>query len=965
MNLKNNRDRINELMSRFVAQVEGSVKMGMLDINRVSEDVLIPLFSKIYGHTDLRNLNWSEGSNFPAIDLGDEKSRVAYQITSVPDSEKIKATLRRFVEYRLYEKFDRLIIYILTRKQNTYREQGFNEIIQDTSFFNFNAKNDIHDFRDLLNGVLGQSLEETVEIRNMLEQHFGEDTQYDGPQNLMDWLEQVNDSWREESGTIKIDRQELREDLQNFTSQGNGVVIGSPGVGKTYLLKELHQHLKSDEIPHLLLSIDQLGNGTPEDLQNELLYKGDLIEKLKSVPVSDKKAILLFGAFDAARDEKTRKNFLHLIQRAIRDLKESWNIVVTVRTYDATKSRELLDLFGNPNDPDLAEYQCKEIRCRHFTIRSFNEGEILQALSQIGCPQSVYDDGTQDFKNILANPFNLWLLEKILSTLSDEDVRSAFSKVHSEVQLLNLFWNRRIENADNENDRLIVLDGIARMMVMQRSLSIRQSDVRETLIQTAWDDLQSNEILEKVSSTGQRIAFSHNILFDYAISVLLIDDEPQNLKDFIREDLSRPLFLRPSLTYFFTRLWYYNSESFWKAFWHIFPSDQSVHLRLIARLIPTSVIANEARDINQLMPLLEKVQNGEEIAKEAITRLLQALQTLEVKHAIPWIDFFDQVSLHLHSNFAWDLAVLTSNILEQVPKTDTAIIEACGRVGRRLLEWVWEEKETNESDWYNRFGGRWAVPLVAKTYYTNLQESRILLSKVLELTKEDNFPIGFLSWLTDHIDGIWDHDPEFVTSIYRIVFKHDETSDVKTSFGSGSILSMTSTRRQDYSMCQYRLIKHFPNFLKAKPLDATRAVIQSLNLFIFGEHIVRYLKEGVVFKDMVETFSFRGKPAYFVEDGSYIWDAQNSSDEPIEMADALFECIGELARSEDPRLDSLLDVFCDEVVVAFFWKRLLKTGGQFPKFFAPRLFELCISEPIQRYPETSYEFGRFFKSCCF
>ena len=200
--------------------------------------------------------------------------------------------------------------------------------------------------------------------------------------------------------------------MQDFASQGDGVIIGSPGVGKTYVLKKLRQHLKAAGIPHLLLRIDQLGNGTAETLQEELTYKGDLIEKLKSIPVLGKNAILLFDAFDAARDEQTRKRFLNLIRRAILELRESWNIIVTVRTYDAKKSQELLDLFGNPDDADLIQYKSTDILCRHFTIPSFDEDEILQALGQIGCPKSVYDDGSDDFKKILAKPFNLWLLEK-------------------------------------------------------------------------------------------------------------------------------------------------------------------------------------------------------------------------------------------------------------------------------------------------------------------------------------------------------------------------------------------------------------------------------------------------------------------------------------------------------------------------------------------------------------------------
>ncbi len=761
---------------------------------------------------------------------------------------------------------------------------------------------------------------------------------------------------------MKIKREKLLNDLQDFASRGNGVIIGSPGIGKTYVLKELRQRLKSSEIPHLLLRIDQLGDGTAETLRQELFYEGNLIEKLKSVPVSSDKAILLFDAFDAARDEETRNRFLKLIRRAVYELKESWNIIVTVRTYDATKSQELLDLFGNRDDTAPAQDANNKILCRHFTIPPFNKKEILQALSQIGCPKSVYDDGSDDFKNILANPFNLWLLQKILKSLPDEEL-STLSQMRSEVQLLRLFWHRRIESASNEINRLTVLEEIARKMVDQRSLSIKQSDVRKTLTQTAWNDLQSDEILAKVSSTGQRIAFSHNILFDYAISVLLIDDEPQCLEEFV-DDASRPFFLRPSLTYFFTRLWYYNSKSFWKAFWHIFPNDQSVHLRLIARLIPTSVIANEAREIEQLTPLLEKLRNAEEkkITNEAVTRILQALQTLQIKRDALWINSFDQVSRHLHEEFAWDLANLTSAILERVgdPK-NSEVVDACGRIGRRLLKWVWEKRVAGKNTWYDRFGGRWAVPLVAQTYHTNPEESRMLLEKVLELPKEDNFPIKFLSWLTEHVDTIWDYDAEFVTSIYCTVFHHNESSDAKTSLSSG-VLAMTSTRRQDYSMCRYRLIKHFPGFLRAAPLPATQAVIRSLNVFIVGKYIVRYLKEGVEIEDMIDTFNFRRKPAYFMEDGSYIWGARNSSDEPIEMADTLFEYIGELAMSEDPYLDSLLDIFRDEVIVAFFWKRLLGTASQFPKIFALHLFELCRAEPILRGNDTRDELGMFLET---
>ena len=966
MNLQKSQEKIEELMSIFLYRVKSANAMSRTDINLISETVLIPLFSEIFGHTDLINLNTHENPNFPAIDLGDKRTRTAYQITSNPRSEKIKNTLKKFVDHELYKEYNHLRIYILTEKQKSYRVE-FEKIIQ--SRFSFNKDNDILDYKDLLREISGFPLEKLRKIEDILKQHFGEKQENSSPQNLMEWVESVNNYSRdkESSSKINIDRSEVRHSLYDFAVQNNGIVIGSPGVGKTYLIKELLLQLKSEDIPHLLLPIDLLDGNNPKGWPGSFSFQGDLIDSLKSVPISDKKGILFFDGFDAARDEEKRKNFLILIQRAIQEL-DNWNVVVTVRTYDAKKSQDLLDMFSSSDNSVQTEYHIEGIQCRHFNIPILEKNEILLALGQIEpaseqieCPIYIYENGSDEFKEeILSNPFNLWLLEKILqSPGKDPD----FSQIHSEVQLFQEFWERRIKDRNKKH----ILEGIARQMVDKSSLSVKEFEIYENLDldkpirMTAFENLLSDEILTMDSSTKQNITFSHNILFDYAISVLLIEDEPQKLEAFITEDPSRPLFLRPSLTYFFTRLWYYNLESFWSAFWHILPSNQSVHLRLVARLIPTSVIAHEAREIVQLKQLLEKLQNSEVNAEEAIIRLLQSLLTLNIKRVDPWIYFFDEASQYLHDNFAWDLTKLTSDILADT--TDEKVVEICGSIGRRILQWVWDVKKTSDNDWYNRLGGRMAVPLVAKTYHTNIEESRALLEKVLELTDKVNFPLSFLTWLTENVDSIWPSDPDFVADTYRTVFGHIETSKEKINMG-GYVLPMTSFRSQDYRMCQYRLVKHFPNFLRAEPLIATAAGIQSLNVFILMDNVVPFLREESSLKDLVEVFNFRNQDAYFMEDGSYIWNARESSDEPIKMAESIFEYMEELATSEEPDtcLESLLDVFRDNVVVAFFWKKLLLIGSQIPEVFASRLFELCIAKPIQLHAECFYELRQFLES---
>ena len=399
----------------------------------------------------------------------------------------------------------------MTEKQKTYQAKGLDAIIQ--GLFSFDIKNDVLDYRDLLKEISGFPVPKLRKVQEILEQQFGDESKFNHESiNPLDWLAQNNDLWIEDSPAIKINREKLLNELWSFASRGHGVIIGGPGVGKSYLLRELHHSLDSSGTPHLLLPIDKLGDGTPETLRQELSYEGDLIKKLKSVPTSCQKSILLFDAFDAARDEQTRNCFFNLIRRAIRDLSESWNVVVTVRTYDAMKSQELLDLFGNPDD---TECQTEEILCRHLAIPPLNEDEIRQASDQILPLEAIYNSGPKEFKRLLAIPFNLWLLEKIIMS---SQVPPDFSHIFSEVQLLDMFWQHRVEGESDGEHRRFLLTKVARRMVDHLSLTIRREDVYEHLgldipvRLTAWDNLLSDGTLE-VQSTGQRIAFSHNILF--------------------------------------------------------------------------------------------------------------------------------------------------------------------------------------------------------------------------------------------------------------------------------------------------------------------------------------------------------------------------------------------------------------------------------------------------------------------
>jgi len=749
--------------------------------------------------------------------------------------------------------------------------------------------------------------------------------------------------------------------LENFATSESGVIIGAPGIGKTYSLKELTNILNNKKVPCLLLPIDKLGVDTEAALTAELRIKDNFIEYLDKQNRTSSVGILIIDAFDAARSEVAQKFYIGLIRRVMNKLKGRWNVVVSVRTYDAKKSEELQDLF--PQTANLLppnEFQMEGVHCRHFYIPKLSETEVQEAAISIPELDGLYTKGSDDFKELLRIPFNLWLLEKLLS----QNINiNELSSISSEVQLLGLFWKQRVTDQIHSEDIIAILSKVAGRMVDRRSLSVRKDEVYEIGISTVWTSLFSTEILNELTTTAQRITFSHNILFDYAVSVLFIEDEPENAIHFITEDLSRPLFLRPSLNYHFTRLWYDAPGIFWKSFLHFLPST-IVHLRLFARLIPASVVVQEARAITQLKPVLDLLSEKDPIANEVVLRIFQALRSLDIINDELWVQFFNNITDWLHPNYAWDLAILTSSTLDRAQvASNKDTIKICGQISRKLLDWIWQNTQKDKKSWYDNLGSRLTVPLVSKTYWTDPSASHALLENVLRLPQEENFPIDYLFRLTNEIDKIWPHDPDFVVSIYLTVFTHFETSEDKTNLGT-PILPMTSTRRQDYHLCQYSLIEHLPKFIRSAPLHAIKAIIDSLNFFIISTQVAGYLKDGVKIEELIEEFDFMGRKAKYLQDSSYIWDASEYQDEPIKMADELFKYISEIASFETQLqvLDSILDVFCDRVWVAFFWRRLLSTASKLPSIFLSRIFELCIAQPIQTGADTIHELGMFLEA---
>lgn len=142
-------------------QVENRNTINLYDINILSENFYKDLLNLVYGY-ELVNLNTID-KNASAIDLGDKSKKISIQVTSDNSSTKIKKTIDKFIEYKLYEDYNILIILILVKKKS------YTTIFDTNSKFIFDKSKHIMDYTDLVKYLDTQELSKLKLISDFLE----------------------------------------------------------------------------------------------------------------------------------------------------------------------------------------------------------------------------------------------------------------------------------------------------------------------------------------------------------------------------------------------------------------------------------------------------------------------------------------------------------------------------------------------------------------------------------------------------------------------------------------------------------------------------------------------------------------------------------------------------------------------------------------------------------------------------
>jgi hypothetical protein len=743
-------------------------------------------------------------------------------------------------------------------------------------------------------------------------------------------------------GDLKVERAAVTE-LLKVADQMSSLIVGQPGAGKSGAIYEAARRLSEQRRDVICFAADRLDFTNLTQVQAELGLKHPLTEVIEAWD-GNGKGVIFIDALDAARAAAAGEVLLALILKLKNGSR--WNVVASVRKWDLRYNPDLRETFrtsGKVHVPsDLIDPEFSDLT--HLSIPVFSLDELDKICA--GSPQlrSLREDTSPDTLELLRVPFNLRLAAELL----DSGMQPAeLSPLRHQVGLLEAYWKRRVSDLPDGDSREQVLRLCLSDMVAHRRLRTIRAKALEAGGTQALRQLLSRNVLSEWQASSasnpdrQRLAFAHNLLFDFGAAELYLPHEPEDFLAMLAAQPDLALLLRPSLHMRFQQLWMTDKEEFWNLTFQLC-ADESIPALL--QSCPLAVVAENAKSAEDVEVLREQLRKAPAQQIPGAARAYRHLVGVLVAgssdnqpdlgpEAGPWLDLVSDALLPAVPSQAIDAQSWLDSALQKWGTQTVEQMRQLGTLSRIMLERVWAAEDRN-SLWVKA-----AIRNVVKTFGSDCVTSAVLLRKAFELDHLKQHGHEELTLMAREVSRLARIAPDFVHDLYAAAFSWEETAEGQTYMFKSQLGSFLSNRPQDYKHARWELAQRYRSFLEHAPIAASQA------LFAIVEAHCR-LKHHA--SPEVTPFVTAGIEAGIREDYSHAWDTGWGGDENVYAI--LNEFFHYLARRlEDPAgansTQALIRFFVASAKEAVLWRRLLELAAKFPAL-AQQIQDAAWAEPL-------------------
>lgn len=748
--------------------------------------------------------------------------------------------------------------------------------------------------------------------------------------------------------------------LKQAASKQSFLVIGEPGAGKSGALHAAATELIDAGHPVVVITVDRHPVSTSKELQNELGLQHSL-ERVLEAWASSVPGIIFIDALDATRGGPSETVFQDLI-RVLSEKVPNWNIVASIRRFDLRFGQTFRELFrGAPVDSNFADPEFSSVR--HLLVPILNDQELQSVWERSPAMAGVFNAGSNELKHLLRSPFNLFLLSTVLVAGGNT---SEFIYVSTQIELLDRYWTYRVIAPDRvHSPREALLRFIAEKMIETRALFV-SSRVVDRFSASDLEHLYSGGVLSPLQMRGDQIvqiAFSHHMLFDYAVARLVF--EAGHSSDFVAQLTAsddNALLLAPAAMLALRMLWHQNADrtAFWQAALAV---ARAKGAGAFCRMLPARVAAEMTSDPSDYRFIIDEFRrtlpNPPPEIRFLIFHTFGALLAgvhSELPHPgapSPWPSIIRMLAEHGGAPvLIWPLMPAVRQWVKQPDQLRPDEKRDVGAAARLLLQ-------AAIADPYDEAAVASGIQGVIRTFDSDALASAAVLRTLLTPDHVRAYGHRELFWIGTEFESLLAAAPEVVADVYRAAYCTPLPSrGEETSLGQSRILPLTSNKRQDFQGARYQLGEKFSTFVSAAPAIAANVLIDAVEFHV-KERFRAARGEEI-------SFQIYGIEARFVPDGSAIWwehsDDGRESDDVQKLLNEFIHGLNKiLSTNNDALAREIIDVVARRNRYACTWAAMLYLGAQQPKRFGVFLTPLLLVSAVLDSSDSRYAAGELIK----